>query len=134
MAKGRRISRRRFIARTAGAALGAISFPYIVPSSVLGQAGGVAHWGMGVDYTGPHEIHLYDSPGHHRDFLNCVKSRKTTITPCEVAHRSATPGHLGQIAMLLGRKIRFNPDTEEILDDPTAASLLGKAMRSPWHL
>ena len=83
---------------------------------------------------GPNEIHLYDSPGHHRDFLNCVKNRKTTITPCEVAHRSATPGHLGQIAMLLGRKIRFNPDTEEILNDPTATSLLGKAMRSPWHL
>jgi hypothetical protein len=82
----------------------------------------------------PNEIHLYDSPGHWRDFLDCVKSRKTTITPCEVAHRSATPGHLGQITMLLGRKIRFNPDTEEILDDPTATSLLGKAMRSPWHL
>jgi hypothetical protein len=36
--------------------------------------------------------------------------------------------------MLLGRKIRFNPQTEEILDDPTASSLLGKSMRSPWHL
>ncbi len=83
---------------------------------------------------GPDEIHLYDSPGHWRDFLDCIKSRKTTITPCEVAHRSATPGHLGQIAMLLGRKVRFNPDTEQIIDDPTAASLLGHALRSPWHL
>ena len=83
---------------------------------------------------GPNETHLYDSPGHWRNFLDCVKSRKTTITPCEVAHRSATPGHLGQITMLLGRKIRFNPATEEIIDDPTAASLLGGAMRSPWHL
>lgn len=83
---------------------------------------------------GPNEIHLYESPGHWRDFLDCIKSRKTTITPCEVAHRSATPGHLGQIAMLLGRKIRFNPETEEIIGDPTAASLLGKAMRSPWHV
>jgi hypothetical protein len=36
--------------------------------------------------------------------------------------------------MLLGRKIRFNPATEEIIDDPTAASLLGHAMRSPWHV
>lgn len=83
---------------------------------------------------GPDETHLYDSPGHYRNFLDCVKSRKTTITPCEVAHRSATPGHLGQIAMLLGRKIRFNPDTEEIIDDTTATRLLGNAMRSPWHL
>jgi len=83
---------------------------------------------------GSNEIHLFRSPGHWRNFLDCIKSRETTITPCEVAHRSATPGHLGQIAMLLGRKIRFNPDTEEILDDPTATRLLGRAMRSPWHL
>ena len=83
---------------------------------------------------GPDEIHLYESPGHWRNFLDCIKSRKTTIAPCEVAHRSATPGHLGQITMLLGRKLRFDPDTEQIIDDPTAAGLLGHAMRSPWHL
>ena len=83
---------------------------------------------------GPDEIHLFRSPGHWRNFLDCVKSRETTLTPCEVAHRSATPGHLGQIAMLLGRKIRFNPETEEILDDPTATKMLGRPMRSPWHV
>lgn len=83
---------------------------------------------------GPDEKHLFRSPGHWRNFLDCVKSRKTTLTPCEVAHRSATPGHLGQIAMLLGRKIRFNPKTEEILDDPTATRMLGRPMRSPWHV
>jgi predicted dehydrogenase len=83
---------------------------------------------------GPEETHLFRSPGHFRNFLDCVKSRDVTITPCEVAHRSATPGHLGQISMLLGRKIRFDPETEEILDDPTATRMLGNAMRSPWHL
>jgi len=83
---------------------------------------------------GSGEIHLFHSPGHCRNFLDCVKSRGTTITPCEVAHRSVTPGHLGQIAMLLGRKIRFNPDTEEIIGDSTATRMLGNAMRSPWHL
>jgi len=82
----------------------------------------------------PDEIHLFASPGHWRNFLDCVKSRDTTIAPCEVAHRSATPGHLGQIAMLSGRKIRFNPDTEEIINDATATRMLGKAMRNPWHL
>lgn len=80
------------------------------------------------------EIHLFRSPGHWRNFLDCVKSRKTTLTPCEVAHRSATPGHLGQIAMLLGRKLRFNPETEEIINDPTATRMLSRVMHSPWHL
>ena len=83
---------------------------------------------------GPEEIHLYRSPGHWRNFLDGVKTRKTTLAPCEVAHRSATPGHLGKIAMHLGRKIRFDPDTERILNDPTATQMLSIPMRSPWHL
>jgi len=81
---------------------------------------------------GPDEIQLYKSPGHWRNFIDCVKSRRQTIAPCEVAHRSASPGHLGLISMLLERKIRFNPETEEILDDPTATRMLGNSMRSPW--
>jgi predicted dehydrogenase len=80
------------------------------------------------------EINLYRSPGHPDDFLNCIKSRGTTLTPCEVAHRSATPGHLGGIAMALGRKIRFNPQTQEIIGDDTATKMLSRPMRSPWHL
>jgi predicted dehydrogenase len=72
--------------------------------------------------------------GHVRNFLDCVKTRATPLAPSEVAHRSATPGHLGQISMILGRKLRFNPDTEEIIGDPTATRMLGNAMRSPWHL
>jgi predicted dehydrogenase len=83
---------------------------------------------------GPDEIKLFRSPGHWCNFLDCVKSRKTTLAPCEVAHRSATPGHLGQISMLLSRKIRFNPETEEIVGDATATRMLGRPMRSPWHL
>lgn len=80
------------------------------------------------------EIQLYKSPGHHRNFLDCVKSRRTTITPAEVAHRSATPAHLGQIAMILGRKLRWDPQKEEIIGDSTATRMLGRPMREPWQL
>ncbi len=83
---------------------------------------------------GPEEVHLYRSPGHIRNFLDCVKSRRETLTPAETAHRSATPGHLGQIAMLLGRKIRFNPKIEEIIGDDTASRMLSRPYRSPWTL
>lgn len=82
---------------------------------------------------GPNEVHLYRSSNHFRNFLDCVKSREQTITPCETAHRSATPGHLGQISMLLGRKLKFNPDTEEIIGDETASSMLSRAYRTPWR-
>lgn len=86
------------------------------------------------EIIGPEEINLLHSPGHHRNFLDCVKSRVSTITPAEAAHRSASVGHLGQIALLTGRKIKFNPDTEEIIGDPSASRLLGRAKRSPWNL
>jgi predicted dehydrogenase len=86
------------------------------------------------EVIGPDEVRLYKSRDHLQNFLDCVKSRRQTITPCEVAHRSASVGHLAVIAIRVGRKIRFNPETEQILGDPTADSLLGKPMRSPWHI
>jgi len=86
------------------------------------------------EIIGPDEIRLYKSTDHIGNFVDCIKSRQLTIAPCEVAHRSASVGHLGQIAMTLGRKIRFNPDTEEIIGDAAATKMLGRAMRSPWSL
>jgi hypothetical protein len=35
--------------------------------------------------------------------------------------------------MLTGRKIRWNPDTEEIIGDAAAAQMLGRPQRAPWH-
>ncbi|HOA60546.1 MAG: Gfo/Idh/MocA family oxidoreductase [Verrucomicrobia bacterium] len=80
------------------------------------------------------KIKLPGSPGHHRNFLDCVKSRRAPVAPAEVGQRSMTPGHLGQIAMQLRRKLSWNPETETIADDPTASRLLGTAMREPWRL
>ena len=74
------------------------------------------------------------SPGHQRNFIDCVKNRDTTLTPAEVAHRSASIGHLAQIAFLTGRKIDWDPKKEQILNDPAAATLLGRAPRGPWSL
>ncbi len=86
------------------------------------------------DKIGSDEINLYRSNNHIGNFIDCVISRRPTITPAEVAHRSASVGHLCVIAIALGRKIRWNPDTEEIVGDPTANTMLGRAKREPWSL
>ncbi|MGA2069915.1 MAG: Gfo/Idh/MocA family oxidoreductase [Sedimentisphaerales bacterium] len=86
------------------------------------------------EVIGPEEIHLYESKDHHQNFLDCVKSRRETITPPEVAHRSLTPALLGEIAMLTGRKLKWNPEKEEIIGDEEASRMLSRPMRSPWHL
>jgi predicted dehydrogenase len=74
------------------------------------------------------------SPGHQREFLNCVKSRQKTLTPVEVAHRSQTPGHLGYIASVVGRKLRWDAAKQEIIGDAEANNMLAQVIRSPWHL
>ena len=83
---------------------------------------------------GPGDDPLYTSRDHHGNFIDCVKNRKITITPVETAHRSISVGLLGEIAMMTGRKISWNPATEEIANDPQASALLGRAYREPWVL
>jgi predicted dehydrogenase len=80
------------------------------------------------------KVKLYESHGHWRNFLDCVKSRQPTITPVETAHHSAIPGHLGLISMLIGRKIKWDVKREKILDDAAASELLTRPYRAPWHL
>jgi len=70
----------------------------------------------------------------HREFLNCVKSRRDTYAPAEVGHRTATVCHIGNISMLLGRKLRWDPDTERFVNDDQANAMLSRVMRAPWHL
>jgi predicted dehydrogenase len=84
---------------------------------------------------GPKEIHLYKSDNHYRNFIDCVISRKETAAPAEVAHRSITICHLGNIAMRLGRKtLKWDPEKEKILGDDEAAKMLSRPYREPWTL
>jgi len=82
----------------------------------------------------PDEIHLYRSDDHHRNFIDCVKSRRDTIAPPETAHRSVTICHLGNIALRLGRKLKWNPENETFIDDPEANRMLARQSRSPWGI
>ena len=84
--------------------------------------------------AGPNEIRLYRSNDHYQNFLDCVKSRAETITPAEVAHRSISVGLLCEIAMLTGRKLKWDPDAECFINDEQANRMLSRPMRSPWHI
>ncbi len=83
---------------------------------------------------GPDELHF---PLLHekRDFLNAVKSRGATLADAEVGHRTATLGHLGHIAIQLGRKLAWDPDQERFVGDDEANKMLALPPgRSPWAL
>jgi len=83
---------------------------------------------------GENEIHLYKSPDHVRNFLDCVKSREETITPVEVAHRSISVGLLGEIAMLTREKLQWDPENEMFTNSSHANRLLSRPYRKPWSL
>ena len=84
----------------------------------------------------PDEIHLYDSgkAGHLGNFLECVRSRRPTAAPAEVGHRSATVCHLGNLAMTLGRRLRWDPQAERFPGDDEANRLLWRPYREPYTL
>ncbi len=83
---------------------------------------------------GPDEIHLPESPGHHLNFLRSVKSREDPVAPVEAGHKTATFCHIGNIALLLKRKLLWDPDAERFINDQQANRMLGRPMRSPWQL
>lgn len=79
-------------------------------------------------------VHLYESRDHHGNFLDCVRSRKETICPAEIGHRSISAGLLGEISIYTGRTLKWNPETEEFIGDPVANGLRSRAFREPWVL
>jgi hypothetical protein len=79
-------------------------------------------------------VKLYTSDNHQQNFLDCIKTRQPTVTPVEVGHRSAIPGHLCTISMLTGRKIRWDAEKEKILGDEEASKLTTREYRGPWKM
>jgi hypothetical protein len=81
---------------------------------------------------GPNEIHLYESRNHHRNWLDCVRSRQQTIAPVEVAHRSCSACLLHHIAMKTRRRLYWDPVHERFRNDDEANALLSRPQRWPY--
>ncbi|MCB1099312.1 MAG: Gfo/Idh/MocA family oxidoreductase [Verrucomicrobiae bacterium] len=80
------------------------------------------------------DLKLYDSPQHHRNFIDCVLSRKLeTAATAEAAHRAATCCHIAAIAATLKRPLKFDP-IAETFDDPAANAYLMPKMNGGWKL
>jgi len=83
---------------------------------------------------GPGDVRLYKSLNHMGNFLECVRTRARTVCPIDVAVRSDMICHLSDIAMRLGRKLRWHPARERFVNDVQADRMLTRAMRSPWQV
>jgi predicted dehydrogenase len=70
--------------------------------------------------------------GHARNFLECIRSRKPPISDLASAHRTSTACHLANLAIRLGRSLRWDAASETIVEDPAAAAHLVRPYRAPW--
>ncbi len=72
--------------------------------------------------------------GIYGDFLHCVRTRQRPFRDIELAHRTVTVCHLGNIAYELNRPLRWDPVKEEFPGDEEANRFLDRAKREPWQL
>lgn len=83
---------------------------------------------------GPDEIHLYQSPEQHKNWLDSIKSRERTAAPAEVAHRSCSACLVSHIAMKLPRKLYWDSINERFKNDDEANAMLSRPQRYPWGI
>lgn len=80
-------------------------------------------------------IRFRKTPGSHMpNWVQCILDQKpeNLHAPVEFGHRSATACHLVNLAMLTGRKLRWDPKTEKFLNDDEANKLLYRTSRETW--
>ena len=86
-------------------------------------------------YVPPEDgVHPFRSPGHVRNFLDCVKSREKPVMDIHFGHRVATLCNLADISYRVGRTLAFDPESETIVNDEQANRLLHTPGRGPWHV
>jgi predicted dehydrogenase len=80
----------------------------------------------------PPEQSLPPSPGHEREWLDCIKSREQPSCSVNYHYKVDLALTLANLAYKLGRSVRFDPRTEKIVDDEEAVKLARPVYREPW--
>jgi len=69
---------------------------------------------------------------HVEDFLNSIRSRQQPISSLEDGHIVATHCHLANLSLRLGRRLEWDPEKEDIVNDAEASGMLVRPYRAPW--
>jgi len=85
------------------------------------------------NFTRPPQT-IPNSPGHIREFLDSVKSRKATTCNVEYAYRLTKGGLLGNLAFRTGERLYWDDKQERVLGHSRASKLLTRQYRKPWKL
>jgi len=80
------------------------------------------------------EIGGYPATFHVRDFLDCVKSRSLPKGNAETACYAHIACHATNIALYLGRTLKYDLTKHEFVGDDEANRLRSEALREPWRV
>ena len=83
---------------------------------------------------GPNDVQVYESKEHRTNFIVSIETRKPTICPATVGHRTGTICQLSGIAQRLGRAIKWDPKTEQIVGDKDAAAMQDRPRRKGYEM
>jgi hypothetical protein len=118
--------------------------PYLDHGTTFRGEDGWVSVSRGVLYASPKELQrtkirddekpVIRSSSQGRNFVESMKTRRLTINPLESAIRSDTISHMSNIAIRLGRPVRWEPRAERIKDDAEATKMLDRPMRPPWTM
>ena len=112
-------------------------FQLVVESGEWGEKSGMRRKHPTIDELSAEDqvkFKAMPDPGRLVGFGEAVKTRKQAGGHAEAAHRTVCIMHLINISIRVGRKLKFDPVTEQIIGDEEANRLAYQPMRAPWHL
>lgn len=93
---------------------------------------------LGVQFR-PSDPRLHASPefpnpytAHTADFFRSIRTRRDPVSPIEAGQAASTLGNVADIALRLGRKLKWDPAQNRFVGDDEANAMLARAHRSPW--
>ncbi|MBN2294157.1 MAG: Gfo/Idh/MocA family oxidoreductase [Pirellulales bacterium] len=80
------------------------------------------------------KIALWQARWHMQNWLDCIKTRERPVADVEIGHRSIAFCHLANITRWMGRKLKFDPETERFVDDDEANAWNDRPRRKGYEL
>jgi len=80
------------------------------------------------------EVALWQARYHMENWLDCIATRQLPVADVEIGHRSISLAHLANITREIGRKLRWDPQAEQFLDDDEANTYVERPRRKGYEL
>ncbi len=91
---------------------------------------------LGADDEPLHSSPEHSNPytAHTADLFRSMRTRQDPVSPVEAGHSASTIGNVADIALRLGRKLKWDPAQDRFVGDNEANNMLSRAARSPWTI